>query len=159
VHYVSNMDQILANIPPETREKMLTRFLPKFNDPTELLFHNVEDNHQLIYWPPQSLFDFRLQQVMPGCKLLRTEESRFLGLGPQSLEIGDLVCVLAGGRVPYLIRPVNDEDNEAQFVGEAYVHGIMHGEAVRAEGATVQELFSFDVKGVAVLISMSGPLL
>ena len=77
---------------------------------------------------------------MPGRKLFRTEENRSLGLGPQSLEIGDLVCVLAGGRVPYLIRPVNDEDNEAQFVGEAYVHGIMHGEAVRAEGATVQEI-------------------
>jgi hypothetical protein len=95
--YVLNIDQTLANIPPETREKMFMRFLPKFNDPTELLFHNVEDN-QLIYRPPHSLFDFRLQQVMPRRKLFRTEENRSLGLGPQSLEIGDLVCVLAGGR-------------------------------------------------------------
>jgi len=137
--YVSSMDQTLANIPPETREKMLTRFLPKLNDPTELLFHNVEDN-QLIYRLPHSLFDFHLQQAMPGRKLFRTEENRSLGLGPQSLEIGDLVCVLGGGRVPYLIRPVNEEDNEARFVGEAYVHGIMHDEAVRAEGKTVQEI-------------------
>jgi hypothetical protein len=60
---------------------MLTRFLSKFNDPTELLFHNVEDN-QLMYRPPHSLFDFRLRQVMPGRKLFRTEENRSLGLGP-----------------------------------------------------------------------------
>jgi hypothetical protein len=63
----------------------------------------------------------------------RTEKNRFLGIGSESLEIGDVV--------PYLIRPVNGgEDNKFRFVGEAYFHGIMHSEAMRAEGATVQEI-------------------
>lgn len=34
--------------------------------------------------------------------------------------------------MPYLIRAVDDADgNRFRFVGEAYVHGIMHGEAIR----------------------------
>jgi hypothetical protein len=48
--------------------------------------------------------------------------------------------VLAGGKVPYLLRTVGDEqENRFQFVGQAYVHGIMHGEAVKAEDGVFPE--------------------
>jgi hypothetical protein len=132
--YTSNIDPILANISSEAAEKILTRFLPDFDKGTNLIIRDL-DHSQVALW------DSRFSQVMPGRKLFRTKRNGFLGTGPQSLEIGDLVCVLAGGTVPYLIRPVNDaEGSRFRFVGEAYVHGIMHGEAAQAQGAKVQKI-------------------
>jgi hypothetical protein len=49
-----------------------------------------------------------------------------LGNGLESTRAGDEVWVLAGGRVPYVLRPKGN--NEYELVGEAYVHGIMDGE-------------------------------
>jgi hypothetical protein len=51
-----------------------------------------------------------------------------LGLGPSSIEIRDEVWILAGVSVPFILRP----EGEGQFrlISEAYVHGIMHGEAI-----------------------------
>jgi hypothetical protein len=54
-----------------------------------------------------------------------------------------------------LIRPVNDEDNEARFVGEATFMGLCMVKPCELKAQQCKGLFSFDVKGVAVLISMS----
>jgi hypothetical protein len=48
-----------------------------------------------------------------------------VGLGPASMRKGDVVCVLRGGEVPFILRPLEGEYYE--FVGECYVHGIMDG--------------------------------
>ena len=50
----------------------------------------------------------------------------YLGLGPERLEKGDLICIFFGGNIPFILR----EGHEGQYelVGETYVHGIMHGE-------------------------------
>ncbi|XMA16429.1 hypothetical protein WAI453_009220 [Rhynchosporium graminicola] len=53
----------------------------------------------------------------------------FLGIGPDETEPGDLAFVLHGSDVPYILRR-NKDDNELRLVGEAYIHGIMDGEAV-----------------------------
>jgi len=46
---------------------------------------------------------------------------------------GDLVAVLPGGKVPYILRSHIPENTSSgrQFtvLGDAYVHGIMDGEA------------------------------
>ena len=55
-------------------------------------------------------------------RLFRTAENR-LGIGPQSLQIHDEVWVLDGACVPFIIR-------KNMLVGEAFVQGIMYGEAV-----------------------------
>jgi hypothetical protein len=48
---------------------------------------------------------------------------------PGHAEPGDFICVLFGGKVPFIIRP---EARESRYVllGDTYVHGIMKGEAV-----------------------------
>ncbi|CAI6095947.1 unnamed protein product [Clonostachys chloroleuca] len=51
-----------------------------------------------------------------------------MGLGPDVLRPGDLVCVLFGGPVPYILRPFRG--NEYHFVGECFVPGHMDGEAI-----------------------------
>lgn len=69
---------------------------------------------------------FRLAYL--GRRLFRTQ-GNYLGIASQSLEKGDAVWVLAGAAVPIILRPLSN--GNWKLVGEAYVHGIMNGEAVK----------------------------
>ncbi|KAK3983954.1 heterokaryon incompatibility protein 6, OR allele [Cladorrhinum sp. PSN332] len=51
-----------------------------------------------------------------------------LCLLPKHTKVGDLLVILRGGRFPVILRPCGP-DNLVEFIGEAYVHGIMDGEA------------------------------
>jgi hypothetical protein len=44
---------------------------------------------------------------------------------PSATRPGDIICILNGGRVPYVLRPSGEYVYE--LVGECYVHGLMHG--------------------------------
>lgn len=80
----------------------------------------------------------------------------YQGLGSKPVECGDIVCVLLGGRVPYVLRPnvisfpiegpLPEDASGAsmkeelfprmefsifRLVGECYVEGIMHGEVMK----------------------------
>ncbi|KAI0107807.1 heterokaryon incompatibility protein-domain-containing protein [Nemania sp. FL0031] len=56
------------------------------------------------------------------------------GLCPWTAREGDIVVLLYGGNVPYLLRPVDEEGHSGgtkdlfELVGECYVQGIMNGE-------------------------------
>jgi hypothetical protein len=54
-----------------------------------------------------------------------------LGSGPPDMRSSDLVCVLMGAKTPVILRQARTEEGY-EFVGTAYVHGIMHGEALGA---------------------------
>ncbi|KAK7186189.1 hypothetical protein DPSP01_005019 [Paraphaeosphaeria sporulosa] len=58
------------------------------------------------------------------------EEHFVMGIGPAALREGDIVAVLLGGPVPYVLRASPDDHATYQLVGECYVHGIMSGEAL-----------------------------
>jgi hypothetical protein len=64
----------------------------------------------------------------------------YLGLGPEMLQSGDVVCVLYGATVPYILRPQN---GHYILIGEAYVHGAMLGEAMEKlqQGQLIEEEF------------------
>jgi hypothetical protein len=53
-----------------------------------------------------------------------------VGSAPPAMRAGDLVVVLEGGNVPFILRKQNDGDFY-KLVGAAYVNGIMKGQAVR----------------------------
>jgi hypothetical protein len=57
----------------------------------------------------------------------------FVGLVPWSAQSGDVVCIFLGGKIPYVIRPVEDTPETYLLVGEAYMHCIMHGEFMHGE--------------------------
>lgn len=60
------------------------------------------------------------------------------GLAPRSTQAGDLVCLLHGGDVPFILRPL--DSSRFTFVGEAYIHGIMQGEhSFKLGGGGVRE--------------------
>ena len=54
--------------------------------------------------------------------------SGFLGIGPQYLRRSDLLCILYGATVPFVIRP--DGKGNYLVVGECFVHGLMAGEVI-----------------------------
>lgn len=53
----------------------------------------------------------------------------YMGLGPNAMQIGDIVCVLFGCKVPFILRPMG---GYYLLVGDSYIHGIMDGEAMAA---------------------------
>lgn len=58
-----------------------------------------------------------------------------LGLGPGNMQTGDLVCVLLGSEVPLVLR--RSVSGAYTLVGDAYLYGIMHGEYMEDNPATV----------------------
>ncbi|KAF7591830.1 hypothetical protein BBP40_001027 [Aspergillus hancockii] len=63
-----------------------------------------------------------------GRRCLFVTKKRYLGLGPASMVDGDEVWVIPGSGAAFVLRPV--EGHSFHLIGEAYVHGVMNGEAV-----------------------------
>jgi hypothetical protein len=76
-------------------------------------------------------FEKRMRSTIAGRRLFSTIEG-MLGLGPRSMfdegPVAYRVFILKGTKVPYILKRM--ENGTYRLVGEAYVHGIMHGEAV-----------------------------
>ena len=66
-----------------------------------------------------------------------TERGYYL-LGPDVMQHGDVVVVLYGGRVPYVLRP--EQGGRWKLLGECYMHGMMSGEAL--ETGAEEEVFT-----------------
>ncbi|EHA25226.1 hypothetical protein ASPNIDRAFT_42414 [Aspergillus niger ATCC 1015] len=65
-------------------------------------------------------------------RLIRTD-SNYLGLATTSIKEGDSIWIVAGSRVPLVLREA-DERGVYRVVGGAYVHGFMQGEALNLGG-------------------------
>jgi len=111
---VSQLDLKLSE--PEYRD-----FVRLHETPLELAGHLGNGHDYLVCF----------NQVYAWRRLFRTQKG-YLGVGPQSLEVGDVVVVLPGAGVPFVLRTAGD--GRWRLIGEGYVHGIMHGEALEMEG-------------------------
>ncbi|KAM7212723.1 heterokaryon incompatibility protein 6, OR allele [Rhypophila decipiens] len=54
----------------------------------------------------------------------------YMGIGPPNIAKQDEIWVLDGGNVPFVLRRESNGGSSRRFIGDAYVHGIMHGQAV-----------------------------
>ncbi|KAI6888141.1 hypothetical protein KC325_g1483 [Hortaea werneckii] len=73
-------------------------------------------------------YDSRFWDACSNRALFVTESGR-LGVGPQTLEEDDLVAILYGCHFPAILRKCANSHRH-EFIGVAYVEGIMFGEAV-----------------------------
>jgi hypothetical protein len=51
----------------------------------------------------------------------------YVGLAPRHSQVGDMICILLGAHLPFLLRK-REDGKTVELVGEVYVHGIMYGE-------------------------------
>lgn len=69
--------------------------------------------------------------IAPGRRMFRTSEG-CLGLGPESVQVGDTLWVISGVMTPFIFRSASLDNREPyKVVGETYLHGIMNGEEVK----------------------------
>lgn len=77
-------------------------------------------------WPGPYLVDLYKNMDHENRTVSRTEKG-YLGMGPPAAEKGDLVFVLPGCTVPFVLRKI---ESGYRVIGECYTHGIMDGEAI-----------------------------
>ncbi|GAB1311348.1 hypothetical protein MFIFM68171_01558 [Madurella fahalii] len=67
----------------------------------------------------------------------------YVGLVPHDATVGDSIVLVDGAAVPFVVRGCGDKEtsNLTTFVGECYIHGIMHGEALGFEDAMAGEIY------------------
>jgi hypothetical protein len=89
----------------------------------------------------------------PDTRWFFLTEDGYFGLGPVEMEADDVVCVLYGGKVPFILRAIDGTcdvcDNDQlcyRLVGFAYLHGIMDGETVRGIEADEEECMEFCIR-------------
>jgi len=63
-------------------------------------------------------------------RCLATTENGYFGAVPQTAQVGDWVCMFHGGRHLFVVRP---SGTNFEYVGHAYVHGLMTGQVLTAQ--------------------------
>ena len=66
-----------------------------------------------------------------------TTSTGFIGLTPHGTQEGDLIYIIMGFDIPFVLRPYEDG---YELIGEAYIQGIMHGEVVQMEHIPVEDI-------------------
>jgi hypothetical protein len=67
-----------------------------------------------------------LDEASSSRRILASDRG-YMGLALQSAEEAEWICVLLGGRTPFVLRLGEDR---YELIGPCYVHGIMDGEAM-----------------------------
>lgn len=106
---------------------------------------DLEEGHEVEGLKQPKDLDFRLLtkfmmsvDARMSERVLFTTQSRQLGAGIISMQENDEIWVLAGAKVPYMLRP--NSGLEYELIGEAYVHNIMHGELVKERRNEIRDI-------------------
>ncbi|KFH46603.1 Heterokaryon incompatibility protein-like protein [Hapsidospora chrysogenum ATCC 11550] len=121
----------------DTRDSLLGT--SKLRAALALALHCVEDGSgeaKPPLAPPQAdpeRFSSHASGVVWAQNLFVTDTG-YLGMGPKSSQEGDELWIVAGCPFPMVLRRhVRDGEAWCFVLGRAYVHGVMHGEAVSEE--------------------------
>ncbi|KAI0381327.1 heterokaryon incompatibility protein-domain-containing protein [Hypomontagnella monticulosa] len=84
-------------------------------------------------------FTSTMKLACSGRPYMCTDSGR-LGLGCPGMRVGDVVCILYGTTVPYVLR--QRPNGSMEFIGDAYIYNAMNGEWLRPrEGRGPDEIF------------------
>ena len=92
------------------------------------------------------LFLYRVQSVIWGRRLIKTEEYGYVGLAPEETREEDVVAILYGCSVPVILRLVSDPESkevECKLIGECYIDGMMDGQALDTKDAWGTKMKTF----------------
>lgn len=89
-----------------------------------------------------NMLGWRCCQNLQARRLCLTSKG-LIGLVPKDVQIGDVVAVIKGAPIPFILRKagaaVLNEDRYA-LIGHAYIHNIMHGEATEMADYREQDI-------------------
>jgi hypothetical protein len=88
-------------------------------------------------------YHYPFLEICKGRAFFSTSKGR-IGLGPPDIVKGDVVCVFYSGAPLYVIRfrDRSGEGEEAELMGDAYVHGLMRkGQAFNSPDREADETF------------------
>jgi hypothetical protein len=99
--------------------------------------HEVYKNLEFlrVNYIPNSVFTNSVQKFTTARNMCVTTRG-YLGRVPRGSEVGDKICILFGGSVPFVLRDAGD--GYFTFIGECYIHGIMDGEALKGHNMASQ---------------------
>lgn len=75
----------------------------------------------------------RLRSQLDASPPSKNTPRKLVGLGPKGTKDGDVIAILYGCSVPVILHPVSDDGGGLigyRLIGEAFVYGMMDGEAV-----------------------------
>jgi len=58
----------------------------------------------------------------------------YVGIVPNLAKVGDVITIMKGGRVPFVLRTRKERPEAFRLVGECYVHNMMNGEGLSLRG-------------------------
>ncbi|KAF1996938.1 hypothetical protein P154DRAFT_607356 [Amniculicola lignicola CBS 123094] len=74
-----------------------------------------------------------LGDTLHGWKFVITKRG-YVGVVPNIASVGDVVVILKGGRVPFVLHASETRFGALRLVGECYIHSIMNGEGLLLPG-------------------------
>jgi hypothetical protein len=83
-----------------------------------------------------TIFQEQVFRACNGRSFFITQKGR-MGLGPIEMTDGDVVAILLGSSVPFILR---EQGTQFTLVGECYVHGVMKGEMLEDPSAGLETL-------------------
>ncbi|KAG2419779.1 hypothetical protein HFD88_004575 [Aspergillus terreus] len=101
----------------------------------ELLFsgHQKDSDWMLDKLAGAQIFESGIEVYSQHRKFCATRHGR-IGWIPANARENDLICILYGGRIPFVLRPI--EGGHYILVGECYIHGLMNGEGMNTGSAS-----------------------
>ncbi len=117
--------------------------LEHFHEKPTYVMRVKDGQSRTLVQPKDPAFSNSFRRRYGKRKLFYTEKG-YLGLGPASTKVGDVVCIFPGAAGPFVCREdpgggvkLEEDADEAdgaetkklRLIGESYVHGIMYGEA------------------------------
>ncbi|KAN0102765.1 HET domain containing protein [Hyaloscypha variabilis] len=123
-------DTLIAN-PPYTAPNPFLRLYPSWRR------RNYSDQElSMQEMSEATIFQEQVIRACNGRSFFVTQKGR-MGLGPIEMTDGDVVAILLGGSVPFILR---EQGTQFTLVGECYVHGVMKGEMLEDPSVGLETL-------------------
>lgn len=109
--------------------------LKLFNEMTRVAATGEDVSEKLLRWDQEhrgadTKHNYRESMRKMQVKRPFLTKTGYLGMGPIEGRSGDVVVVFCGGRIPFVLRPLEGPRGRDEFlyIGEGYCDGIMDGE-------------------------------
>ena len=128
-----------APMMQKARHALQTYAEASSDDAVNDFFKEIDLGH---VWPYCVTFSVFAQTATFFVTKGQGEQAGRMGMGPAGMQLGDVIVVLKGGNMPFVLRWLQIEADNGhteerdleggrfELVGPAYVHGIMEGELV-----------------------------